>query len=448
MRSLTTSPAISYLPIGRKTFDTASAWQVFEGSLDYLKSLEAEISAPEGIITSLEELKAELGRMSEAPDLVVFQLTTFADAEFVRKTSETLRAPLVVWSVLEPEASGRLRLNSLTGGNSACHYLRSIGHPYAFVYGNPEDPDLRGRLERQVRVRRVVKDLSRLTVAVVGEHPPGFFFADTDDRDLELTIGARVRRLDVRAVFEEAEAVSEEEWRPIVEEASESIVGLSLRDETVRKFAKLTAYLRRYAEDHSIGAMAIRNWPEFFDEFGAAACSAMSLLTDTGLPSANESDIHGAITMYIQQQLVGSSAYLGDLAYMDVAQNSFTFWHDGAGAPSLAGVKSKARVGRHPNRNIGLTLEVGLKAGQVTVARLGRSRGRFRLLIFRGEALDVPQRFAGTSVVVRLEGSAQEMLYSMLDEGWEPHYSLVYGDCVADLEELGSQLGIEVVSYA
>lgn len=441
------SPTVVYLPIGRDTFDMDAAGDVFARSVEYLQTLEAHLFVPEGAITSLEELTAVLEQFSVKPDLVVLQFATFVDATFASKVAEVYDAPFLVWSVLEPETGARLRLNSLTGGNSTSHYLRDAGHPYTFVYGDPEDTSAREPIERQIRVRRLIKELSGLTVGVVGAHPPGFFFSATDEADLRQKLGVQVHEMDLQRVIQEAGEVSPDEWRPLVEELSEKVAEVNTDDEAVGKFARLAVHLRQYSQENGIGAMAIKNWPEFFNVYEAAADASMSLLSDTGMPTANESDIHGAITMYIQQQLTGSSAYLGDLAYMDETENSFTFWHDGAGAPSLANSQAGARAGTHPNRGIALTLEVGLKPGLVTIARVGHSRGRFRLLVLRGEVLDVAQRFYGTSAVIRPEGSAFKILSSLMEEGWEPHYSMVYGDCAADLEELGKQLAVDVYSY-
>lgn len=438
-------PEIAYLPVGRETFDMNSARRVFEDTLHYLRSLPVEVAAPEKIILSPEELEKTLEHVSG--DLAVIQLTTFVDARFARLVAERLGVPVVIWSVREPETGARLRLNSLTGGNSAAHLLRSIGHPYSFVYGDPWEVGLRERLERRIRAQKVAIALSRLTVGVVGEHPPGFLFADTDEGELQRLLGTRLRRVDLNEVFEGADQIPEEEWRPVVEEAQGKVSGVDPGEETTVRFARLTAYLRRHAAENGLGALAVRNWPEFFDEYGAAADGAMSLLTDAGLPTANESDIHGAITMYVGQMLSGGPAYLGDLAYLDDSSDSFVFWHDGAGPPSLANPAYGARAGVHPNRGIGLTLEMGLKPGRVTIARLGRSRKRFRLLVFRGEVVEAPQQFFGTCAVVRPDVEARRLLHGLLEEGWEPHYGIVYGDRAEDLAELGRALGVEVIEY-
>ena len=164
--------------------------------------------------------------------------------------------------------------------------------------------------------------------------------------------------------------------------------------------------------------------------------------------SSCESDINGVITMYIQQVLSGGLApYLGDLVHLDEERNSVCFWHCGAGAYSLANARTGAKAGVHPNRKLGFTLEFGLKPGPVTIARLGRTSKGYRMLIMKGEALDSPQQFYGTSGEVRLAGDAKATLYALMQEGLEPHYSIVHADIVDELAELAKRLGIETLTY-
>ena len=53
---------------------------------------------------------------------------------------------------------------------------------------------------------------------------------------------------------------------------------------------------------------------------------------------------------------------------------------------------------------------------KVTIFRIGREPdGTFRSFIARGEALDMPQQFLGTSMVVRTENSAEKLVYDAVE---------------------------------
>jgi L-fucose isomerase-like protein len=97
---------------------------------------------------------------------------------------------------------------------------------------------------------------------------------------------------------------------------------------------------------------------------------------------------------------------------------------------------------------MGFALNFGLKPGAVTISRLSQSADGYRMLIMRGEALDAPQKFNGTSVTVRLNGPVRETVRSLMLGGFEPHYSVVYEDIVEELKELCRLLNIEAFVYS
>ena len=72
---------------------------------------------------------------------------------------------------------------------------------------------------------------------------------------------------------------------------------------------------------------------------------------------------------------------------------------------------------------------------------------RFGSFFASGQALDKEKQFNGTSVVVRTDNPAKDLVYQSVGDGWEPHFVVVYGDVAAELAMLGHMLGIEVVNY-
>src|SRR5699024_11173342 len=108
-----------------------------------------------------------------------------------------------------------------------------------------------------------------------------------------------------------------------------------------------------------------------------------------------------------------------------------------------------AEVGVHPNRKIGPTMEFGCKpCDEVTIFRIGQDADKkFRFFIASGEALDKEKQFLGTSVVVKTNNSAEDIVCRTILEGWEPHYVIIYKDVKDELEMLGHMLGIEVHLY-
>lgn len=215
--------------------------------------------------------------------------------------------------------------------------------------------------------------------------------------------------------------------------------------EQVVKSTQFSLALKDAVGEVKAAAVAVRCWPEFFNEYGAAACSTLSHFVEDGIPVACEADSLGAVTMLVQHYLTGFPTYLADLVYAHRGCNTCTFRHCGVGAFSLAPERTGPVAGVQPNRNFGVALNNALKSGPVTIARLGQSAGGFRMLIFRGETLDTPNRFTGTSVEIRLEKPVQEALDTVIYGGFEHHFSLVWKDIAAELVEMCSLMNIPFI---
>ncbi|MFC4736847.1 L-fucose/L-arabinose isomerase family protein [Bacillus daqingensis] len=436
---------VLYLPIARKTFNTEAADQLRIESEDLLRQ-SVHVLTPGELVTSPDELEVFLNNQETEIDLIVYQSLTFADGEFIQAAIDQFNAPVIVWSVREPAVGGRLQLNSLTGGNSTSHVLRSNNHSYSFLFGNPDEEATIERLTGLLRVMNTVREMKKLNIGVVGEHPPGFYFSGTETKQLQAVFGAEITKVDLYEAFSRAKEMPEEKWKPEVDIAEKNIMSLNRNDETVKRFAQFTAAMRDYIGEKDLSALAIRCWPDFFNELGAAACSTLSHLTDESMVSACESDIHGSLSMFILNRLSGGKApYLGDMVHINEENNALVFWHCGAGAYSLAREATGAQPGVHPNRKLGLTMEFGLKAGEVTLFRVGHTPEGYRLLVFKGEALDVPQRFDGTTVEVAVKQPVQQVMQTLMEEGFEPHYALVHADVTNEIKEIGRLLNLPIV---
>ena len=196
-----------------------------------------------------------------------------------------------------------------------------------------------------------------------------------------------------------------------------------------------------------MGALASRCWPDFFTSFGTPVCAVLAMLNDLGVAASCEADVCGALSMYLGMKLSGKAVFFGDPVSLDETENTVTFWHCGTAACSLAREDTGACVDVHCNRKIGPTLDFGCAgAKQATVFRISKDEaGNFRFLLAKGEALDKPKQFLGTSSVVKLDRDAKEFVYETVTKGLEPHFVVVYDDVVETLKVLAQMLGLEVL---
>ena len=439
-----------YIPVGVPTFHLESAQAQFDASIALLKSIDERFAVPEKMLLNLDDLRAYLDTLT--PDLIVFQNLTFANAAYMSEVLRRFDCPVLLWTLREPVIDGgRLRLNSLTGAYSAANTLRAFDdRSFAYLFGAPGEERSRETIEAVVKAAALKKEMRSLKMSAVGHTPQGFGFGRALDSELMNAFGVELEAIEARELIDKAKTYSDEEVAAYLEKTEQMTCGLDKTPEHNRiDHARLLKAYSDYVREHNIGALASRCWPDFFTAFGTPVCTVLSMLNDEGVAAACEADIYGALSMWIGMQLSGEPVFFGDPVSLDEGENTVTFWHCGAAACSLARHDTGAVVGVHPNRKIGPAMDFGCEAfPEATIFRIGREPdGFFRFFLAEGEALDKPKQFIGTSIVVKTDNPAREVVERSVKDGFEPHFVVIKGRHAAALEALANMYGFEVCRY-
>ena len=439
-----------YVPVGVPTFHMESAEDAFVRSRNMLHALDARFVCPEEKLLSIDALKAFLEPLS--PDLVVFQNLTFANAAYMSEVLRRVNCPVVLWTLREPVIDGgRLRLNSLTGAYSAANTLRAFGdRPFTYVFGAPEEDRVKEELNAAIAAASLKHAMRDLRIAAIGHTPQGFGFGRALDTEMMNTFGAELVSIEARELIDRAKGYTDEECAPYLEKTACATCGLDCTPEKNRlDHARLYKAYSDYIRENGVGALASRCWPDFFTAFGTPVCTVLSMLNDDGVASACEADIYGALSMWVGMQLSGSPVFFGDPVSLDETENTITFWHCGAAACSLARKDTGAVVGVHPNRKIGPAMDFGCDSFEdATIFRIGREPdGTFRFFLTEGEALDKPKQFIGTSIVIKTDSPAREIVEDSVQDGFEPHFVVIKGRHAKTLEALAAFFEFPVYRY-
>lgn len=441
---------VAYIPIGVPTFHLESAQIEFDKSIRLISSLTEDGVFPDEMLLSMDSLCSYLDTIN--PGLIILQNITFANAAYASEILKRFTCPILLWTLREPVIDGgRLRLNSLTGAYSAGNALCAFRDgEFEYMFGSPEEEEIKASLKAAMGAARVKHQLRNLKMASIGHTPQGFGFGRALDAELMHAFGVTLESIEARELIDRAKAYTDEECQSYLEEARTMMVGLEQTPEkNVKDFGRLYKAYKDYVDENHIGALSSRCWPDFFTSFGTPVCSVLALLGASKIAASCESDVYGALSMYIGTQLTDNATFFGDPVSMDEKEGTITFWHCGMAACTLAREDTGAQVGVHPNRKIGPVMDFGCRAcRKVTVFRVGRrADGSFRFFIASGEALDRPKQFCGTSVVVKTEHDAKDIIVSSVKSGWEPHFVVVYGDVAQELTMLAHMLGMEACVY-
>lgn len=455
---------IGFVAIARPTFDVAFASDLATAALDSLSATGADVAGTAELAMTDSDVSVLSAAWAQHPieALVVVQ-ASFADSTLVAAAAATTNAPIVLWGAPEPRTGQRLRRNSLCGINLAAFRLANDSRDYRYVYADPSDPDVREMLDAALSRPLTtiaasaaghigpspgadgVSELSESRIGVIGRHPDGFEPCGFDTARTLETTGVSIEQITLDELFDVAGSIPEQALGPIVADLEARMDLGALDHVSIEPSVRLHAGLRAICEEKGWDAVATRCWPECFTEFGGAACTAQGLLTSLGVPAQCEADAYGAITALMLQRAAGSVAFTADLVDLDPASDTAVVWHCGLAPFEMAAPDVRPWGTVHSNRKLPLVSEFALAAGAVTIARLSQSRNTIRLALGRAEMLREPRPFSGTAGTLRFDRPASDVLDTIMSEGLEHHYGIVYGDVVEKLRLVAAGLDIDVI---
>jgi len=170
----------------------------------------------------------------------------------------------------------------------------------------------------------------------------------------------------------QAQGYSDSDISASAERFVQSFKDVCISHEMVSRQVRLLCALRDLHNENRFASHAIRCWPELQTRYGAWPCAAISLLNDSGIPSACEGDPGGALDMLLSKELSEHPSTLMDIVNWDHPANTFAIWHCGPTACSWAD-KSGARL--IPHNVDGCTSRVKPASGLPGVVDMQFARG-------------------------------------------------------------------------
>jgi len=461
----------------RPTFAVDVARERADAARALLAELGAEVSGPEDLVMTPEQVAEAARHVDPTADLVVNVCASFSDATPALRLYTDLDRPVLLWSFREPGPVGdRLWLNSLCGANLFAHALVRAGGQVRLLYGDPHEPATREALQRALAgelpaapalpasegeraaaedVRAPLDGLRGARIGALGDPPPGFTPSEYDGPLLDRLLGITVEERPVGDFFAAVDDVDPAERDRELAEAERAQPSLARLDRAeVERHAAVTTALHAWTSTAGLAAAAVRCWPEFPTDRGVMPCSSLSRVYDAGTPTSCERDVYGTVTMLLLEALGAGTTYLVDTVDLDAERNVVRFWHCGSAPTSVAAEPRDATQYLHCNRRVGVAGNFPLRTGPVVLARLtedlpSRTDGAgLRLVIGAGESLPEPNRFQGNTAAVRLDSPAAEFVTGLVTGGFPHHTVLAWTDVRPRLRAAADLLGVPVVEWS
>jgi L-fucose isomerase-like protein len=433
--------------LARLTFEASLAEQWYAQARARLGKLDGvELCAIEKLIIETIDVDAAIAELrAKNIDALVILSGTFALGGLAMQLGQAFaNIPMMLWAWQEPkEQTGKLRLNSLVGANVNASNLYKLGHRPMTLYSSLDDPRTVETISKFARVAGSVRDLKNLRIAFIGGHAPGFDDLAVDKLNLRRVTGVEVVDVGLQILVAKAKAVAEERAHAAAVDLLkqfDDVVEISARQGDL--FAALVIALTEFAHENKFDAMTLKCWGDLVEAYGIAGCGVVSILNDRGIYTGCEGDIMGVITTLIARRMTGVHPFLTDFVAVDRDTNTGLMWHGGCAPVGLADPQQQKHLFSHFAGGKGVTAGFGLKPGRVTLLRLGDDGRNLRMLATTATAIETEMEVRGTLSRVKFDTDGAAFLDEILNNGWEHHLVMAYGEIVPELEMLARAMKI------
>ncbi|MCF7943549.1 MAG: fucose isomerase [Spirochaetia bacterium] len=411
-------------------------------------------ATPTGVVEGYEDAKmcAELFRRErDRINGVLIILPNFGDEVGVVNTLKLaeLNVPLLVQASNDENDKVDVfhRRDAFCGKISVCNNLYQYGIPFTNTSSHTVDitsDEFSKDLDRFAAVCRIVNGVRKARIGAVGARPAPFQTVRFSEKMLQKA-GITVVPVDMSEIIASAEALKDDE--ATVAQTLDAIrqygtVEPRIPEEQVVKQAKLTSVLEKFVQDEELDATAIQCWDSIENNYGCAACLSMSLMGESGFPSACEMDVAGALSLYIlrlaAEEAPGFLDWNNNFDYnrdICVCTHCSNYPASFMGNPLTFGQLDVLGNTIGKDRCFG-AVKGKVAPGSMTYFRVSTddSRGIIKAYGGNGAFLDEPYAMDGGIAVCHVPG-----LNSVMDhicrEGFEHHVSMVRGDFADVIEE-------------
>ena len=208
------------------------------------------------------------------------------------------------------------RRDSFCGKMSVCNNLRQYGIRYSLTSLHtisPSHASFHADLRRFGATCRVVRSLKGARIGAIGARPAAFNTVRFSEKLFERS-GISVETLDLSEVLGWVQRMGDGE--PAVKAKLAAIgayTGIQgIPTLSLMRMAKLGVAIDRWMQEKQLSATAIQCWTALEEFYGVVPCTLMSMMSESLLPSACETDIAGLLGMYVLQAASEQPAALLD----------------------------------------------------------------------------------------------------------------------------------------
>ena len=401
-------------------------------------------------------------------EIVFLYVSTYALSSTVLPIAQKLKVPIIILN-LQPVAvldydkfnqlGDRGKMTGLWLENcQACSVpevasvFNRSGITYDFVTGYLQDEEAWKEIETWAEAARVSRAMRNNRLGILGHYYGGMLDVYTDLTKQSAVFGTHIEILEMCELKKWRDEVTDGEVEAKILEFHHTFdVSPECEKYEIERAAKTSVALDKLIENHHLGSMAYYYEGESGNEYENIVTSVIAgntLLTGRNIPIAGECEVKNAQAMKIMAEF-GAGGSFSEFYLMDFKDDVILLGHDGPAHFAIA----EGPVGLvplplyHGKPGKGLSIQMSVKQGPVTLLSVVEGKNEVFLLVAQGESVAGPiLEIGNTNSRYRFSIGAKRFMNEWSKKGPAHHCAIGIGHIGNKIEKLGQILGIEVVT--
>ncbi len=453
-------------------------WPQFDGLLERLEGYQQQIA------TKMESFGAEVINVglvdspvvarekaqvlkTEDVDILFLYVSTYALSSTILPVVQKVKCPVIILNIqpvaaIDYESFNKLGDRGKMTGEWLAHcqacsvpefanVFNRAGIDYEFVTGYLDEQAVWDDIQDWIDAANVAAVMRNNRLGVLGHYYCGMLDVYSDVTKQASAFGTHIEIVEMCEVKKYRDAVTSTEIEHKIEEFKTTfeVIDACEQEELVRA-AKTSIALDKLVENHNLGSMAYYYEGETANDYENIVTSVIAgntLLTGKNVPVAGEYEVKNAQAMKIMDAF-GVGGSFSEFYAMDFNDDIVMLGHDGPAHFAIAegNVQLVPLPVYHGKPGKGLSIQMTVKHGPVTLLSVVEGKDDVFLLVAEGESVEGPVLHIGnTNSRYRFSIGARAFMNDWSKQGPSHHCAIGVGHIANKIEKLGNLLNLRVV---
>ena len=454
-------------------------WEQFEGLKDKLesyveivsgkiKSYDVEVINLGLIDTSQKAMEAGHQFRKADVDIIFLYVTTYALSSTVLPVVQRAKVPVIILNLAPEAAIDYKSFNAMNDRTkmtgewlsycSACpvpeiaNAFKRANIKFHQVTGMlNEDKECWDEIGEWIEAAKVANVMAHNRLGAMGHYYSGMLDIYTDLTQQIATFGGHIEIIEVDELSALRKGITQKEiYERVAHFHTIFDVQTECAAEELESAARTSVALDKLVAKYELGSMAYYYKGTGITENEDTMSSVIlgtSLLTANGIPVAGEYEIKNAQAMKIMDSF-GVGGSFTEYYALDFTDNVVLMGHDGPGHIKIAEGKTKVRplTVYHGKVGKGLSVEMAVKHGPVTLLSVVETKDGLMLLVAEGESVSGPiLEIGNTNSRYRFSIGARKFVNDWNSHGPAHHCAVGVGHIASKIKKLSQLLDMEMV---